>query len=197
MSVTKNSDVIADEYLDLHIEAARRQFDTESVEDSARRFREKLSLTRSARHSSFSSLLKMVFHRAVGWTSLAGTALILFLAISFASFFFPEGNGAALAQVQQWFTSFRTLQVEATVVETDTVVDVLTWFDETGDTRIESPGMTTIVKPEEGMIYVLRPNGRSFAQRIISDMTIVASSTEFLDLIRTFLETDRLTASRS
>lgn len=196
LSSTESNRVVADEYLDLHIKAARHQFDAECVEDSARRLREKLSLTRRTRRPSFNSLLKRAFNQTVGWTSFAGTALILVVAISLASVFFPQGNGAALAQIQQWFTSFRTLQVEATVVEEDTVIDVITWFDETGDTRIESRGTTTIVKPEENMIYFLQPDGQNFAQRITSDMAIVENSTAFLDVIQTFLEAERLTESQ-
>lgn len=196
MSSNESNCVAAGVYLDLHIKAARQQFDAESVEDSARRLREKLSLTRPIRRSSFSSLLKRAYSQAVGWTSFAGTALILFVAITFAPVFFPQGNGTALAQAQQWFTSFRTLQVEATVVEGDTVTDVLTWFDETGATRIEQNGMTSIVKPDEGMIYMLRPDGRNFSRRITPDMAVVENSAAFIDIIQTFIEADRLTESR-
>ncbi|MGP1609659.1 MAG: hypothetical protein ACTS5G_03050, partial [Burkholderiales bacterium] len=40
--------------------------------------------------------------------------------------------------------------------------------------------------------YMLRPDGHNFAQPISADMTIVEGSTEFLDLVQTFLEADRL-----
>ena len=196
MSSIKSNCGSADELLDLHIEAARWQFNAECIENCAHRFRLKLPHTHDGTRPSLSRLLKMVYRQAVGWTSLAAIALILSVAISFASFLLPHGNSTALAQVQQWFTSFRTLQVEATVVEGDTVTDVLTWFDETGATRIESNGTTTIVKPEEGMIYVLRPDGQSFSQQITPDMVVVENSAAFIDLVQTFVEADRLAESR-
>lgn len=196
MSSTDNNSVTADKYLDLHIEAARQQFDATSIEAAACRLCEKLALAQGTWRPSFGSLLKRAFAQAVGWASLAGAALLLYIAISFSSLFFPDGNGTALAQVQQWFTSFQTLQVETTIVEADTVTDTLTWFDESGLTRIESGGMTTIVNPEASMIYMLRPDGQNFAQPITAEMTIVEGSTEFLDLVQTFLEADRLSETR-
>jgi hypothetical protein len=72
---------------------------------------------------------------------------------------------------------------------------LLVWLDESGDTRIESQGAITIVKPQEGMIYMLLPNGQNFAQRIPFD--VVDNSMEFIDVIRTYQGTgDRLAESR-
>lgn len=197
MSSIKSHCADADELLDQCIEAARQQFNAARIEDSAQRIRERLSLARGTSHPSFSSLLKEACQRAVSWTSLAGASLLLFVAILFASYLLPGSNGTVLAQAQQWLMSFRTLQVETTVRDEDEIMDVVVWFDETGDTRIESRGTTTIVKPDEDMIYVLGPDGRSFAQRIASDIAVVESSTGFLDIIRSFQEDgDRLAVSR-
>src|SRR5688572_8484230 len=109
--------VAAGELLDLHIEAARHQFDTATIEQSARRLREKLSLVPRTKRPTFR------------WLSLVGAASILFVAISLISFFSPGRDGSALAQAQQWFTSFRTLQLETSALTDDAATNViLTWF---------------------------------------------------------------------
>jgi hypothetical protein len=185
MSSADSHPVAAGELLDLHIEAARQQFDAAAIEHSARKLREKLSLAPRSRLAAFR------------WPFLVGAASILFVAISLISFFSPGSDGNALAQAQQWFTSFRTLQLKTAVLAGDTATNaLLVWFDESGDTRIESQGTITIVKPREGMIYVLLPDGQNIAQRITSE-SVVGNSMEFLDVVRKFQGTgDRLAESR-
>lgn len=184
MSSTNSHPVAAGEFLDLHIEAARHQFDAATIERSARKLREKLSMTPRTRRPAFR------------WPALVGAASILFVAISLISFFSPGRDGNALAQAQQWFTSFRTLQLETSVLTEDADTNVLrVWFDESGNTRIESQDGISIVKPLEGMVYVLRPDGHNLAQRIPFD--VIENPMEFVDVIRKFQGTgDRLAESR-
>jgi hypothetical protein len=183
MSSIQNPEVAGNELLDLHIEAARQQFHAAGVEQASRRLRANLSQARG--NKSF--ILK--------FPALVGAVSVIFVAIFAVSFFAPGTNGTAFAQAQEWLASFRTLQTEGTVVAGDSVSTVVAWLDESGDTRIEYLGMTTIIKPEEGMIYFLRPDGRSFVQQITSE-PIVRNSMEFLDVIRAFRGQADLLAER-
>jgi hypothetical protein len=173
MSSTDNPHVADEQLLDPYIEAARRQFDAASLDDAAQRLRNKLPLARKSARPLF------------GWPSLAAAAAVAFVAISAVSFFLPGDNGSAFAQAQQWLQSFRTLQAETTVLAGDSASTVVAWLDESGDTRVESLGTTTIIKPDTGMIYIMPPDGQYFAQRI-SPERIVGNSTELLDNIRAF-----------
>jgi outer membrane lipoprotein-sorting protein len=173
MSSIQNPEIAGEGLLDLHIEAARQQFDAAGVEQAARRLRAKLSQARGN-----DSLLSR-------FPALVGAVSVVLVTILAVSLLVPGANGTAFAQAQEWLASFHTLEAETTVVAGDSVSTVVAWLDESGDTRIESLGTTTIIKPEEGMIYVLSPDGRSFAQRITSER-IVGSSMEFLDDIRAF-----------
>ena len=166
--------IATDEFLDLHIQAARLQFHDAAIEDSVRRMRANLSAGPRARRPSFVGL------------ALVGAASILFVAISLTTFLLPGGDGSAFAQARRWLASFDTLQVETTVLEEDAVTDVLVWFDGSGDTRIETSGSITIVKPEEGILYMLRPDGHNVARRITPSDGIVEDSTALLDVIRRF-----------
>jgi hypothetical protein len=178
------TDAATEALLDLHIEAARHQFDAATIEHAARRLRGKLS------HSGARRL------RRFTWPSLLATASMLFVVISAVSFFLPGENGTAFAQAQQWLASFRTLQAETTVIAGDSVSRVVAWLDESGDTRVESLGTTTIIKTDADVIYISQPDGRYFAQPITSER-IVGSSTEFLDNIRAFRgQADLLPQSR-
>jgi outer membrane lipoprotein-sorting protein len=184
MTSIKGPDVATEELLDEHIEAARRQFDAAGIENATRRFREKLSRGRAGRQ------------RVFRWPSLVGAASALLVSVLAVSLLVPGTNGTAFAQAQQWLASFRTLHAETTVVAGDVVTNVSAWLDESGDTRIESSGSTTIIKPETGMLYILMPDGQSYAQPIASER-IVGSATEFIDNILAFQgQADLLTESR-
>jgi hypothetical protein len=183
MSSIQNPEVASTEPLDSHIKAARQQFDAAGIEQAARRLRAKLSQARG--NKSF----------ILRFPALVGAVSVIFVVIFAASLLVPGTNGTAFAQAQEWLASFRTLQAETTVVAGDSVSTVVAWLDESGDTRVESLGITTIIKPEEGMIYVLRPDGGSFVQRITSEH-IVGNSMEFLDDIRAFRGQADLLAER-
>ncbi|HUF74067.1 MAG TPA: hypothetical protein VMR74_14380 [Gammaproteobacteria bacterium] len=174
MSSTDSHRLATEDFLDPYVEAARRQFDAAEIEHAAQRLRERLPRARFGRPAS------------LGWLSLAGAASILFAAIAVVSFFLPGDNGSAFAQAQQWFASFRTLQVEMTV-ETgqDAVARTNIWLDDSGDMRIESAGATWIVKPEAGMMYVLLPDGETIAQSI-PPVSVAENSTGWIDGIRDF-----------
>ncbi|MGW8367654.1 MAG: hypothetical protein ACWGPN_03110, partial [Gammaproteobacteria bacterium] len=184
MNPNENLHVTGEELLDVHIEAARQQFDAAKVEHAARRFRDELSRAQGRRRG------------ILNWPSLVGAASILLVAISAVSFLIPGNNSTAFAQAQQWLGSFHTLQAETTVVAGDAVSTVVAWLDESGDTRVESLGATTIIKPEAGMLYTVLPDGEAFAQPITFE-GIVGSATEFLDNIRAFRgQADLLAESR-
>jgi hypothetical protein len=173
MNPTGNPAVATEELLDLHIQAARQQFDAATIEPATRRLREKLVQARGGRR------------RLLWWPALVGAASAALVAIFTVSLFVPGNNGTAFAQAQQWLASFHTLQAEATVTVGDSVSTIATWFDESGDTRIESLGNITIIKPAANMIYILRPDGNNFAQPITSER-IVGNATEFIDSILAF-----------
>jgi hypothetical protein len=173
MSPSGNRAVVTEELLDLHIEAARQQFDAATIEPAARRLRQKVVRARGGSR------------RLLRLPALVGTASLVLVAVFTVSLFVPGNDGAAFAQAQQWLSSFRTLRVEATMFHGDSVSTVLTSFDESGDTRVESSDATTIIKPETGMIYILRPDAQNFAQQITSE-SIVGNSRELLDNIQAF-----------
>lgn len=185
MSSTGGRHIAGENFLDLHVQAARRQFDTADIHTAARRFREKLPPAPQARHRTFS------------WPSLVGAASILFVAIAAMSLFIPGDSATAFAQAQQWLGSFRTLRAETTVIAGDAVSNVVAWLDDSGDTRVESLGATTIIKPATGMIYITLPDGQTFA-RPIGSASVVGSATEFIDNVRTFQgQADLLAESRT
>jgi hypothetical protein len=183
MNSIRNRASASGKALDQHIEAARQQFDADDIAQAARRFREKLVRGQSRQ-------------RRWRLPALVGAASVALMLVFAGSLFIPGNSGTAFAQAQQWLESFRTLRAETTVVAGDAVSSVVAWLDASGDTRVESLGSTTIIKPDEGMIYMLRADGGYFAQRITSER-IVGSATEFLDNIREFRgDADLLTETR-
>ena len=109
----------------------------------------------------------------------------MLVALLSVSLFWPGNSGTAFAQAQQWLSSFRTLRADTKITAGDAVSTVIAWLDESGDTRIESSGTTTIIKPNEGLIYALLPDGQTFAQPITSER-VVGNAMEFVDNIRAF-----------
>lgn len=185
MTTIHNEHLGADEFLDLHIEAARQQFSAATVEPFARKLRASLAPTPRARRPS------------PGWSALVGAAALVVVAVSLIALLLPGGTGSALAQAREWLEQFHTLQVETTIMDEGAVANVVVWFDGSGDTRIETSDSVTIIKPDEGMIYMLRSDGQNFAERLGS-REVVEDSMAFIDVIRTFKEgARRVTDSRT
>lgn len=162
------------DFLDDYIENARQQFDGAQIECAAQRLRERLHRTQVGP----STMLK--------WLSLASAALVLFAVLTLITPLLPLQSTSAFAQVQQWFSSFRTLQVQ-TVVQVGQIrgptLDV--WLNDVGDARIEANGVVTIVKSETNMSYTLLPNGQAIASAIPAPSDN-EDPTEWLTAIRNF-----------
>lgn len=164
----------ADEFLDLSVEAARRQFDDAQIEQAAQRLREKLPRARAGRRNT------------MRWLTLTAAASIVLAAVTAASLFLPGRPGSAFAQAQQWFSSFSTLHIETTAqVGQENVSQTDLWLNDSGDLRIEAAGVTTIVKADTDTIYILMPDGQTVAQSIPPNAA-TDDTADWLDEIRYF-----------
>lgn len=98
----------------------------------------------------------------------------------------PGGSGTAFAQVQQWFSSYDTVDVRTRIRSGESViVDVRARATATGNVRVEQPGVTHILRASEGTITTLLP-GQQFMRMSIEGNTQTNDSMAWLDKLGAF-----------
>jgi len=141
-------------FLDSCIASARAASDGETIAQAAARFRQTLPRVEEPRARRFSPRF------AAAAAVIAGLALTLNL-------FAPDGSGTAFADVQAWFSQFRTLDVQTSIsLGADELVRVRARSNARGDTRIEQSGIVQILNVERSTFSTLLPGDRYFDQPI-------------------------------
>ena len=172
MNTTQHTDDTA--FLDPFVAAAYAASDTPGLTAAADRFRNALPAPAAPRRR---------FWAVPRFATLA--ILITSLAIS-VPMMIPGGSGTAFAQVQQWFTSYRTLDVTTRIASGDAVVvDVRARVDAIGNVRIDQTGVTQIVDAAGGTFTTLLPGDR-YMQQPISGVTGGDAGLEWVDKLAAF-----------
>lgn len=140
--------------LEPFVASARQSADDVAVAEAATRIRGRLPAKDERRATSWKPRFAMI---AVVITGLA-VSLHLML---------PGGGGSAFADVQQWFSSYRTLEVRTALRLGDQVmVDVHVQATAEGDAHIEQAGVVHILNVDAGTFTTLLPGKRYFQQPI-------------------------------
>ena len=125
--------------------------------------------------------------RSRRWLPQFATVAVMITGLAIAlPMMLPGGGGNAFAQVQQWFSSYDTVDVRTRILRDEAViVDVRVQATAAGDVRIEQPGATHVIKAFENTFTTLLP-GNKFMRLPIEGTEQVNASTEWLDKLRTF-----------
>ncbi|MDJ0919113.1 MAG: hypothetical protein QNJ05_15245 [Woeseiaceae bacterium] len=141
-------------FLEPFVASARNDADDEAVAQAAERMRQRLPAVPERRFSTWSPRF------ATAAALIAGLAVTL-------SLFVPGGSGTAFADVQAWFSSYRTLDVRTTLTFGDQeMVNIRVQTNADGDTRIEQSGVVQILSVSNGTFTTLLPGNRYFEQAI-------------------------------
>lgn len=136
------------------IEPARAADESPDVSAAVDRFRARLPETAPQRS---------------GWRlpRFAALAAMLTGIVILGPLWFASGGGTAFAQVQQWFSSYSTLDVRTRIASGDDVlVDVRARATAAGDARVEQSGIVHIVDASAGTFTTLLPGDRYVQQPI-------------------------------
>ncbi len=143
-----------DRFLESYIASARETVDEDAIAQAAARLRQRLPKTTE--------------RRSVTWYPRFATAaaLVTGLAITL-NLFVPGGSGTAFADVQAWFSSFQTVDVQTSVRSGgEELVGVRVRANAAGDTRIEQAGIVHLLNVDRGTFSTLLPGQRFFDQPI-------------------------------
>ncbi|MEM6512302.1 MAG: hypothetical protein AAF660_04765 [Pseudomonadota bacterium] len=143
-----------EQFLDSYVAAARETVDNEAVADAAARFRQTLPVEKE--RTSF------------GWNPRFAAAAVLITGLAFTlSLFVPGGGGTAFADVQAWFSSYRTLDVQTAISLGDNeMVRVRVRADANGNTRIEQADTVHLLNVDNRTFSTLLPGNRYFDQPV-------------------------------
>ncbi|MEM1176256.1 MAG: hypothetical protein AAGA33_06915 [Pseudomonadota bacterium] len=160
-------------FLEPYIASARQSADDEAVAEAAARLRQGLP----AKPES----------RAFGWNPRFATAAVLITGLALTlNLLVPGGSGTAFAEVQAWFSSFQTVDVQTTIVTGgDELVSVRVRANADGDTRIEQAGIVHVLNVDAGTFSTLLPGKRYFDQPIERYRESDANA-EWVEKLRTF-----------
>ncbi len=125
--------------------------------------------------------------RARRWVPQFATLALMITGLTvMLPLFLDGGGGTAFAQVQQWFSSYQTIDVHTRILQDDAVlVDVRAQATATGDVRVEQPGATHIIRGSEGTFTTLLP-GQSFMRVPIDGTEQTGESLAWLDRLAAF-----------
>ncbi len=141
-------------FLEPFVACARKASDDEAVAQAAERMRERLPV-----------VPKRGF---LGWSPRFATAAVLITGLAVTlNLFVPGGGGSAFADVQAWFSSYRTLDVETTLTFGDReMASIRVRTTANGDSRIEQSGVVHILSVSDSTFTTLLPRNRYFEQPI-------------------------------
>lgn len=147
MNATHTNKEGQDDFLDRFISAARDSHPRAELDAATARFRTRLPRQPVRRTG-----------RMLRW---AGAAAAVMLGIAIVPQMMPGENGAAFAEVQAWFDSYRTVHVQTVTRHgEDEVSRMNIWATAEGGMRLETGLVTQILDPDERVMHTLLPGDR-------------------------------------
>ena len=156
------------------VDAARSEIPDERLAAAAERIRSDIPEPKPIATGNFS------------WLRLGAAAITVTLALALGQIFVPGNGGAAFADAQQWFASFRTVHVKTTMTGANmSIIDLDVWALSDGHVRVEQAGIVHILNPVDNAMYTLLP-GRQYFKLPLEDAPPEPQPLDWFEDIRSF-----------